>query len=501
MRKNESTGRDRKEKREYRGAGGDRRGNHSGGFKKDGFRGSNRQGRGRDSRQGGRDFEESKSMNAREAAYRILEPYYFEGADFDKQVDKVFNKNIAERDRRLAYEIAVGTLRYQQYLDYIVNKYLDEKFDENEKLKIVLRIGLYQLLYLDRVPNHAAVNESVNLIKKLGEKHLSGVVNGVLRSIEKAGKSALMVGEEFSGAKKLAIEYSHPEWLIERWNEQIGTGKTKKLLKFNSQKPEIYVRRNTYKTHIQTFENGIATCTVTTPMGTGFKKLYYRLKPGIQPQNLESFKAGFCTVQAPSSGWVVAMLNLQKGDTVLDLCAAPGGKSTLAAELVGDEGYVISADLSAKRLSMVFENAMRLGLRNIYTLATDSAIPGLKGSYKRVLLDAPCSGTGVIHRHPDGRWRKSKSEIANMIKVQASLLEETAKLLAPGGVLVYSTCSIDKDENENQVEKFLKNHDEFYLESADDYVEKRFCTPKGYLKITPYDHGMDGMFAARLVKR
>ncbi len=441
-------------------------------------------------------------MNAREAVFQVLILFAQNNLDLEKAIERVFKKPFKNsRDKRLAFEIIYGVLRNQTYLDFILKKFLTEKIRVSEEFMIILRIGLYQLLYLDRVPAHAAVSESVNLAKGNKMFKLAGVVNAILRRVEKEKRTAMQLPDDLAPLKKLSLQYSHPEWMISRWMEQYGSAKTKKLLQHNNKRAEVFVRRAYRSVARPRFEADVASVSETAPLASGYKNLYYKIKGSVLPQDMNSFQAGNCTVQAPSSGWVVALLDVKEGDEILDMSAAPGGKTTLLAELTGSEGAVVACDKNPRRTPLIVENAIRMGINNIYSVTCDGNAPSFKRTFDKVLLDAPCSGTGVVQRHPDARWQRKEEDIFNVSKLQRELLDSAAKLVKKGGVLVYSTCSLEEEENQEEVEAFLKRNREFTLEKATDYVGTKYTDRTGYLVITPQDHGLDGMFAARLVRK
>lgn len=443
-------------------------------------------------------------MNAREAAFRVISDFRSGKGDLEKIIDKAFTTGfISSRDRRLAFEISYGVLRHQTYLDYIIDQFIDSRLKNEKKIRLAVQIALYQIIYLDKIPQFSAVSESVNLMKNDNfTKKYAGVVNGILRNFLKNQKKAMSIPETMERIERLSLEYSHPAWMIERWIEQYGSAKTRKLLKANNGRPGLYVRWNSSSgTSRNAFESDIAALTETSPQGMGFKKSYYRLRDSVIPSETESFQAGTCTVQSPSSGWPVAMLDVKPGDVVFDISSAPGGKTTHIAEQVGPEGVVIAGDSNPKRIPLVIENAVRMRLADrIIPVVTDGARSGVSKHFDKILLDAPCSGTGVIQRHPDSRWIRKEKDITRIVEIQRSLLDAAAKQLKKGGVLVYSTCSLEKDENWNQVEAFLERNPDFSLEDASQFVDKKYVSIDKCLQITPFDHNLDGMFAARLVK-
>ncbi|HMA65312.1 MAG: RsmB/NOP family class I SAM-dependent RNA methyltransferase, partial [Fibrobacterota bacterium] len=296
---------------------------------------------------------------------------------------------------------------------------------------------------------------------------------------------------------RLSIEFSHPKWIIERWMKNYGLLKTKKLLAFNNEKPAIHLRRKLRNYSRQQFEAEVKS--ICEP-SCGYMNLYYKLKKSLLPENIRMIQAGMCNVQAPSSGWVIALLDVHKGEKLIDLCSAPGGKTALLAELTGDDGRVCAAEVKWPRLMNVVETIERMELNNVYPLLCDATHPPFAGVFDKVLLDAPCTATGVFNRHPEARWVRSEDDLKRIIEIQYQLLSSSASLVGKNGVIVYSTCSIEPEENEMQIERFLKEHPEFILEPAPEVIPRRYVDDHGFVKITPFDHQMDGMFGARLLK-
>jgi len=421
-------------------------------------------------------------------------------ANLERLVERTLSDAYVDhRDRRLIFEIVYGIVRRLGTLDYLIDSYLsDERYRNDKLLRRILRIGFYQLLYLDRVPDHASVNETVNLAKAGAQSRaFAGTVNAVMRALIKNKKQIVLPDPQKDMQQRLSVEYSHPRWLIDRWLSTFGLAKTKKILLFNNEKPSIYLRRTFRQITRQQFESDVR---LLCDAASGYRDLYYRLKKNLQPENLQLIQQGLCNIQAPSSGWVVALLDVARGEHLLDMCAAPGGKSVLMAELAGDSGTVCSCEVNFNRLEKLVETATVMHLQNIYPLVADAIYPPVRGTFDKVLLDAPCTATGVLHRHPEARWIRSIDDLNRLTAVQEELLEAATKLVENDGVIVYATCSLEPEENEQQIGRFLERHPEFVLEGAPDIIPKRFIDEKGFLRITPFEHSMDGMFGARLRK-
>lgn len=442
-------------------------------------------------------------MNARQYVLNILEDFDGRSTSLDSIINRALsNREIDHRDKRLIFEIVYGVIRNRLSLDYVLNQLLNEEhFRRNKQLMRILRIGMYQIVYLDRIPAHAAVNESVRLAKKDNRtRDVSGVINAVLRKVIKLKGHLPKPGEGEKLIYRLSVTYSHPQWLVQRWLDRFGLSKTKKLLDFNNSRPEIFLRRKIKGLSRQQFESDARSICYNTGGGRGYKNLYYRLKKSVLPEDIRLLKDGYCTVQSESSGWVVALLDVKTGDKLLDVSSAPGGKTSLISELAGKSGAVCACDLKFPRLKKVRETVSRMNLSNVFIITCDGIKLPFAGCFDKVLLDAPCSGTGVMHHHPDARWYRKPQDIKRIIKIQQNLLDAVAPYVIPQGILVYATCSLEPEENHCQVENFLEGHPEFVLEKPFGMIKDTYIDVKGYLNITPHEHKMDGMFAARMRK-
>ena len=415
-------------------------------------------------------------------------------------VDRAFARSRADhRDRRFMYELLNGVLRERIRLDYVITHHLDDPhIARNRDLMRVLEIGAYQVLGMDKVPPHAAVNEAVKLTKWYADlQRFSGVVNAVLRAIVADRGQVPLPGPE-DLPQRLSIEYSHPVWLVRRWLDRYGLTGTRALLRYNNEQPVTYLRRRMRGISRQQFEAESRELCDRVP---GYGSLYYRLtRRGMAPEDIRLLQLGACTVQSPSAGWVVAMTDPAPGDRIVDVCSAPGGKAALLAEVVGEEGSVCACDVSPARLRKVADTRRRMDLRNIYPLVCDGRRLPFDGWFDKALVDAPCSGTGVLQRHPDARTARMEDDIGRVTPVQEELLEAAAGLVGPGGVVVYATCSLETEENEQQVIRFLARHPEFALEKPPREIPQQYVDLDGYLRITPWEHALDGAFAARLRK-
>ncbi len=396
-------------------------------------------------------------------------------------------KSMDERDKNLLTELVYGTIQHQRLLDF----YLEPRLKKNRGnlelwVKQLLRLSVYQLVFLKRIPPHAVVNEAVNLAKKRGHRGIQGLINGVLRNLLRHPWRSLE--EIVDPLERLAVQTSHPTWLVERWVDQYGFDTTAKLCEFNNRRPPFTVRINQLKGSRETIRARLETAgytveeTVRSPFG-----LTIANPAGITDTSL--YEQGFFTIQSESSMLVAPLLSPEPGMKVLDACAAPGGKATHLAELMHNQGTVIANERHAHKLTLIKDLAQRLGITIISVQQGDAREMSVQqwGLFDRILLDVPCSGLGVIRHKPDLKWNKQPGDGKALAGLQWELLRTTSKLLKTGGKLVYSTCTLDKDENENQIERFLNEHPNFKLDGE---METIF----------PYDFDSDGFFMAKLRK-
>ncbi|MDZ5474391.1 16S rRNA (cytosine(967)-C(5))-methyltransferase RsmB [Bacillus sp. 31A1R] len=446
----------------------------------------------------------SKKSNVRECALELLETIDKNQAYSNLLLNNTIKRNeINSKDIGLLTELIYGTLQRKMTLDYYLKPFLKNSKKLESWVVQLLRLTLYQMVYLDKIPERAAIFEAVEIAKRRGHKGIASLVNGVLRSIQREGLSDLtQISDE---AERLAIETSHPTWLVKRWVDQLGFEKAKEMCELNLTAPLQTGRVNITKI---SREDCLALLT-----DEGFQveaspiipEAIKCLKGNIA--NSTAFKEGLLTIQDESSMLVSYALNLEQDQKVLDACAAPGGKSTHIAEKLQNSGEVISLDLHEHKVKLISDNASRLGLTNIETKAMDSRKVQEHfepESMDRILLDAPCSGLGVMRRKPDMKYTKKEEDITRLQTIQQNLLKSVAPLLKKGGVLVYSTCTIDQEENHQVVETFLRENEQFegdqsMVERMPDAIKPLINTFE--LQILPQDFGSDGFYIACLRKK
>ncbi len=409
------------------------------------------------------------------------------------------------RDVGLLTEIVYGTVQRRDTLDFFLQPFIKKGLHSLEDwVKVLLRLSVYQLVYLDRVPERAVVHEAVAIAKGRGHKGISGMVNGVLRSLLREGVPETATIQDKT--KRLAVETCFPQWLVARWEKQYGFETTKAMCETSLQPPLVTVRVNRMKASV---DEALAALTAE---GLLVKKGV--LSPDaliIEKGNVfqtSTYARGLVTAQDESSMLVARAVGAKSGMTVLDACAAPGGKTTHLAELMNDDGHILSFDLHEHKVKLIREQAERLGLMNVEAKALDSRkIADYLNDerFDRILVDAPCSGLGVIRRKPDIKWTKSEKDITAIQAIQQTILEAVAPFLKVGGTLVYSTCTVDQAENEQTVRLFLQNHPEFTLDSSlrerlpYKVINDRYTD--GIITILPQDFGTDGFFIASLQKK
>ncbi|AZB42889.1 16S rRNA (cytosine(967)-C(5))-methyltransferase RsmB [Bacillus sp. FJAT-42376] len=411
--------------------------------------------------------------------------------------------NLPPKDVSLFTELVYGTLQRKMTLDYYLEPFTAKAKKMELWVKILLRISLYQMEYLDRIPERAIFFEAVEISKRKGHKGIAGFVNGVLRSIQREGIPSL--DEIKDPAERLAIETSHPVWLVKKWAEQYGIDDTRKICEIHLKPPAASARVNRMHMTVQEAVESLNEESIEAAEGVLSEDAVILQKGSVSKSSL--FKTGKLSIQDESSMLTARAVNPERNEVVLDACAAPGGKSMHMAELMEGTGEVVSLDLHKHKVKLIEEQAGRIGLANISAQVMDArkAPELLDGrEFDRILVDAPCSGFGVIRRKPDIKYAKNAEDVNKLSAIQRELLDSVSRLLKKGGTLVYSTCTIDKEENEEVVADFLESHPEF----EEDHSLKQFLPEKvhpyisgGKLQILPHYFETDGFFITRLKKK
>lgn len=446
----------------------------------------------------------TKRKNVREAALDLLAAIEKNQSYSNLLLNSTIEKNqIPPIDVGLLTELTYGTLQRRMALDFFLKPFIKN----SEKLEFwvphLLRLTLYQMVYLDKIPDRAAIHEAVEIAKRRGHKGIAGLVNGVLRSIQREGIPSL--DEINDPIQRVSIATSHPEWLVARWVEQFGYEKAKEMCEMNVLAPLQTARINLAKTTIRECIEELDEEGFLIEKSLIIPEAIRSLKGNLAASN--AFKKGYLTIQDESSMLAAYALGAKVNEKILDACAAPGGKSTHIAEKMHNTGVVYSIDLHEHKVKLIQDNAKRLRLGNIKTIVMDSRKVGEQypeESFDRVLLDAPCSGLGVIRRKPDMKYTKKEEDILQLSAIQEKLLKAVSPLVKQGGILVYSTCTVDKEENEKTIKAFLLDHPEFEgdLTLKDRMPEAIQPLITGFdLQIFPQDFGSDGFYIAALRKK
>ncbi len=441
-------------------------------------------------------------MNARETALRVLQELESGNRKSEEVLNHLLEGTEAKRsDRALARELVSGTLKYRLQCDFVISKFYRHDWAKAAPvLKNILRLGVYQLLHLDRVPRPAAVDECVKLARKFKGDHLSRLVNGVLRKISPKSATLEEWTADMGDAERLSVRYSYPVWLVGRWLSHYGIERTVLMLRHGNLPPATAYRVNRLKGSPDELA-GMEGLTGIRRLDDGLNHFFFSQEFALMEPLLAK---GLVSVQNPTQALACLLAAPEPGSTVYDMCAAPGGKATFMAELMGNEGRIIALDRSARKLDRIASNARALGITIIEPKEGDALDfdPGCNPG--TILLDAPCTGTGVFGRRAELRWRTGREKLDELAALQQALLDRAAALLAPGGTLVYATCSAEPEENGLQVDAFLERHPEFEPAGLPDGFPEAFLpaeTGNGWLLTLPGEReGFDGGFAARFRK-
>lgn len=426
----------------------------------------------------------SKLSPAREAALKTLYAVDKDGAYMNIALnDIIAESHLTSLDAALCTEIVLGVQRNRLFLDNIISNISTVKL---KKISVwilnILRMGIYSLRFLDKIPESATINECVKLSKRYGHAKSSGFVNAVLRKALTSGDFLPKEGT----VEYLSVFYSYPEWIVQKWTKE-GVDDIVELLKAGNMAPPTYLRRNLLKGDF--------------PLPEGIEKAdignnAYIYKKGGAFHGSQLQKSGYFSIQDAASQLAVEALDVKGGMNVLDLCAAPGGKSEYAAEIMGNEGRIIACDLYPHKTELIDKSCERLGITIVETRVNDAEKfnSEFKDKFDRVLLDAPCSGLGIIRRKPDIKWTKDAADCSALAQTQYRMLRHAMHYVKCGGVLVYSTCTISRMENEQMVKTFLRENNNFEL------LPSEFL-PQGYRQLLPNKCNTDGFFIARFIRR
>jgi 16S rRNA (cytosine967-C5)-methyltransferase len=433
-------------------------------------------------------------MTARLAAIQTL-------VQFDEKMflSHTIMDELTGQDRQQANEYVQGVLRRRMYLDFLIDHYCSiEIATMGSFIKNILRVGIYDLLFMDGTPDYAAINEAVEIGKNKVSPKTGDLINAILRKIQRE-VNELPKPSSQRRSELVAITFSHPEWMAERWIKRYGERDAFQLMQANNRRPEYYVRVNTLRTTIENFELRLSKSDIEFEASEWLPG-YYKVQSLNKIRQKGWIEKGFCQVQDIAAGFAPWVLDPQPGETVYDLCAAPGTKTIVLSDMMQNQGEILAVDINPERVAKIAENSETFGAENVKIRRADITVERLKLA-DAVLLDAPCSGTGVLSKRADLRWRRTEEDIVKAAELQTELLDAAANMVSRGGRLVYSTCSLEPEENWNQIENFLKEYDNFELQDLSDYLPEEVLAYEGKAYQTlPHLHQCDGHFGV-LLKR
>ena len=433
-------------------------------------------------------------ISYRHHAIAIINQFYDTSLNLKTLQNEYFKKyNIKLDDRNRVIVLTREILRWKGRLDWYIEKHLNTPFNKLQtQLLSILEMGTYELMFDEKVPDYASINSAVEITKRQINKKAGGLVNAILRKI--SVDSFTDKPEEIEDYQW----YSFPQWLFNKWTKQFGIEGTIRLANYFNNPANLNIRRNDGKIAKNDFENNLLS-DVKMKAFDNSDRFYVVKKGGSLLKRHDSFKRGEFSFQDRASGMVVEVLDPRPGEIILDVCAAPGTKSNYISELMKNTGTIYACDIAKDRIELAENDSKRLGNGNIIFAqkdATKSEFP----IADRVLIDAPCTGTGTIGRRPDIKWRRTPEQLKNITQLQTSILNNVHRFVKPGGVLVYATCSIEHEENWEVVDAFLKFHNDFKVVSVGNQQPEKYTDEKGALNIYPPEHKMDGMFAVKMMK-
>lgn len=449
-----------------------------------------------------------KKKTPRAICLEILGQIEKTGRHPDHLLNDSFKKyrHLTSLDRAFLTELAYGVLRWRERLDWTIRRLSTVPFQKIEPETLnILRLGLYQIRFLTRTPFSAAVNESVELAKRRRGSGGGGFVNALLRSFLRRKEEIQEPAAGPDPALHLSVTLSHPLWLVRRWIEEVGVEETSNICSFNNRIGPVTLRTNTLKISREELMERLKGAGVAV-LPTSFSKDGVLIPDPPPLSDLPFLNEGFFIIQDEASQLVAGVLDPKPGETILDACAAPGGKTTHIAQRMENRGEVYALDLSREKLIFVEKLCERLGVTSVIRMKADAArpLPVPEGmTFDRILADVPCSGFGTLRKNPDLKWRKGEGDVKRLSKLQSAILDNLSGYLKQGGVLVYSTCTVFREENEEVVEDFLETHPEFQLDPIGNILPGTWQSliHDGYLKTFPPVDGMDGFFIARMTRK
>ena len=440
--------------------------------------------------------------NARELALQTLTDILIDGAYSNHALSEQIEKNeLTVQDKNFMTELVYGTLQHEQLLNFYVTPFFNGKV--KAWVRILIQMTLYQMLFLDSVPEHAAISEAVKIAKKRGGQFNGKLVNAILRELTRTPLPSLdTIKDE---AERLAVETSHPLWLIKLWSKQFGWEKTIQMARANNERVNVTIRVNGVRGTREELKKKLESEGITCEYGNLSEDALVILKGNVI--KTKAFEQGWFYVQDESSMLVARALKPKHHSKVLDTCSAPGGKTTHVAELMRQTGTVYAHDVYEHKIKLIEDNVKRLGLTNVVATLQDATTLNERyesDSFDAVLVDAPCSGLGILRRHPEVKITKQPSDLDEIMMIQKKILNTVAPLVKVGGTLVYSTCTVNRKENDKMVEQFLAQHSEYELDATlvnrlPEVLHEQ--TKKGMVQLFPGDYQTDGFFIACLKRQ
>lgn len=443
-------------------------------------------------------------MNSREAALQILMKFEEDQLYSNLLLNSELKKgDFSEVDKTFITQLVYGVITNKIFLDFVIRKFSKIRLKKiAPPILATLRMGIYQIYFLDRVPVSAACDESVKLARKYGHKASANFVNAILRNVSRTEKETVL-NKITSLDERLSIEYSYPLWLVTLWLKQFGKDETIALLKKNAEVPYQCLRANTLKITREELKERLTTDGVEVQEGVVSDILYTNTSKNLL--HSAYFNEGLLTFQDEAPALVAHLLEAQEGEEILDICAAPGGKTTHIAELAKDNVKITAMDLYEHRCKLIDELAERLDIHSITTIAQDAAVycPEYEEKFDRIVADVPCSGLGVIRKKPDIKLHVEEGDIEKINEIQKAILKNAARYLKKGGRLLYSTCTNTVCENEETVRWFLKEYSEFEIDTNEELIPEKFRSglKEGMLTLSPTQHDTDGFFICVLHKK
>lgn len=419
----------------------------------------------------------------------------------DVAIDNVLvDTSLSELDRRFLLQLVHGVIKMKRRLDFVYSHYLQRPNVKLDRItRNILRLGLYQLIFTDRIPHGAAVSETVNLARGMVHQTRGSFINAILRNYLRQPEKVKFPDPEENPVEYLGTFYSYPDWFVKYCIDEFGREKAEKVLERGNEAPKLTFRLNRLKCTPEQLEEILGKHGVEFEKGKYLDDFYHIKKSGL-PLQEKLIDPGRVYIQDESAGLPVRLMDPLPKQHIVDLAAAPGGKATYAASLMRNQGLVTAVDINNNRLEVLFSNAQRMGIKIIAPVLCD--IMDFRGpDSNKVLIDVPCSGWGVVAKNSDLRWSKTREDSVKLAETQAKLIRHAANLVRPGGILVYSTCTIIRDENDQIIEEFLLDRRDFKVESPGKLYPRELVNERGFVKTYPDIPGLDGSFCVRLKKK